>query len=272
MPEFSVITVNTFGLPMYVGWGRLGRLAVELNRLGPAAICVQEIQQSQYVARMKRCLPSYPYAVYQPHWYAPKGGLMTFSRLPLTGSAGFRPFPNRGRLLSIGWSDWTLQKGVLVAEADVSGQKMVVLNAHLQANYSATFGPNRLFGRIQLDQVRHLAELVCAQPADAVVIACGDYNFPRNTQMYRELISRTGFSDPLAEDPRPTYRAFPYLPARWNLSLDFVLYRAPELPGLWAEADIIPIEDTSATSPIRRFLTDHCALALRLAWDGGRET
>jgi endonuclease/exonuclease/phosphatase family metal-dependent hydrolase len=121
--------------------------------------------------------------------------------------------------------------------------------------------------RIQLDQVRHLAALVNQQPQDALVIVCGDFNFPRGTFLYDQLLSDSGLHDPLAEDPRPTYRPFPLLnKEKWAIPIDFVLVRAPDSRQLHYEADIIEIQDSSRMLRPQRFLTDHNALTLRAHW------
>ncbi len=56
MSEFSLLSLNTFGLPLYLGWERLGRMAQQLNRLSVTTICLQEIQQNAY-ARLVRAQP-----------------------------------------------------------------------------------------------------------------------------------------------------------------------------------------------------------------------
>jgi hypothetical protein len=68
--------------------------------------------------------------------------------------------------------------------------------------------------------------------------------------------------DPLADDPRPSYRPFPLVSSRWSLRLDFVLYRLPQGQDLDIKADILPLDHAPARSRFHQFLTDHCALTL----------
>ena len=70
----------------------------------------------------------------------------------------------------------------------------------------------------------------------------------------------------MADDPRPTYRPFGGIPAKWALPIDFVLVRPPSHIAVDMKADILPIEDSAALHPRRRFLSDHCALTLHLTW------
>lgn len=267
MPGFSLLTLNTFGVPFFLSMGRMIRLAAELERLGPTIICLQEIQQNVYIPLLRRYLQHYPQFAYQWGGLAPKGGLLTalHSSCP-PGESEFHPFPNRGRMLGIGFADWALQKGILTTQVEFEGQQIVVFNTHLHANYAGNWQPKNSLAQVQRDQVQFLAELARAQPAEAVVIVCGDFNFPRQTFLYDEMIASSGLTDPLAQDERPTYRPFPLVPSRWAVSLDFVLYRAPAREEFAACGDIIPVEDTAARLPFRRFLTDHRALTLDLSW------
>ena len=265
MPEFSLLTLNTFGVPFYISGRRIARLVNELNRLAPTVICLQEIQQNAYIPIVQHGLGEYPHLAFERKGLAPKGGLLTASR-SMPDHYKFFPFPNRGRWLGVGFSDWALYKGVLAVELEVEGRRVIVLNTHLHANYAGSWLPKNGFARIQHDQVQFLTEMVHAQPEDSLVVVCGDFNFPRKTFLYEELILQSGLIDPLADDLRPTYRPFPLVPSRWAISLDFVLYRAPHWKDLKIDADIIPIENSSARLPVQRFLTDHCALTLNANW------
>ena len=66
MNEFSLLSLNTFGIPFFLGWGRLARLASELDNNGTAIICLQEIQQNAYVSLLARSLTTFPHRVVMP--------------------------------------------------------------------------------------------------------------------------------------------------------------------------------------------------------------
>jgi endonuclease/exonuclease/phosphatase family metal-dependent hydrolase len=265
MALFSLISLNTFGVPFYLSSRRIKRLTAELERLAPTIVCLQEIQQNIYVPLLQQGLTAYPHSIFFRNRFAPKGGLFTasVSDCPLRQSTFF-PFPNQGRLLSIGFSDWALNKGVLLVELEVDGHCFVVMNTHLQANYMADWRRSNLQTQIQLDQVNYLVELVHEQPKDAWVIVCGDFNFPRQSPAYPQMISQSGLIDALASDPRPTYQPFPLVPGKWMTSLDYIFYRRPAGEDLEVRADILPVVYSSAQRPVQRFLTDHQALSLNI--------
>lgn len=266
MSEFSMLSLNTFGLPFFLGFGRLARLMRQLNHSPANVLCFQEIQQNSYLPLLKRGLTDYSHHIFERNRFAPKGGLYTASRVTLNAHQ-FIPYQNRGRMFSLGVADWALNKGVLLSQTQIGARRVIVMNTHLHANYAGNWDPDHVYAKIQRDQVMHLAELVNAQPQDALVIACGDFNFPRGTFLYDELLNSTGMYDPLAQDERPTYRPFRLLPARkWAIPIDFVLVRQPPWQALSLHADIHHIQDQNRPLPHQRFLTDHNALSLHVTW------
>ena len=264
--QFSLLSLNIFGIPFFLSWGRLVRLTKLLERLDPTVICLQEIQQNAYAPLLIQRLPTYPYQAIFPHIYAPKGGLGTFSRMPLIQQR-FEPYLDRGLRFFITFADWALFKGVLVVLLQVEGVDVFVLNTHLNANYSGDWHHKNPLALVQLRQVQKLSALLEEMPAEALIVLCGDLNFPRASFLYEELVSRNGLTDPLRDDPRPTYRPFPLVPASWKTSLDYILYRLPQGKDFNIQADILPVEDSSQKSALRRFLTDHCALTLNVGWN-----
>jgi len=261
--DFSLLSLNAFGIPFFLSWGRLARLADFLERLKPTVICLQEIQQNAYISRLDECLPSYPHRAIFPFIYAPKGGVGTFSRLPLDWRR-FSPYRDRGLRWLITFSDWALYKGVLVTRLTINGVEVLILNTHLNANYSGNWNPQNPLAKVQHRQIQQLTRLMEELPEEALIILCGDFNFPRSSYLYEKLISQNGLLDPLRDDPRPTYRPFPLVSFRWNISLDYLLLRIPEDLDCHYQADIVTLEDSNHKDSVRRFLTDHRALTLNI--------
>jgi endonuclease/exonuclease/phosphatase family metal-dependent hydrolase len=266
MGEFSLLSLNTFGLPLYLGWGRLRRMAGELNRLPVTAICLQEVAQNAYVSLIQRGLADYPHQLSERHHYAPKGGLALFSRLPFAGQR-FEVYQDRGAWHSISSIERAQQKGIQLASYEIENLSVFVLNTHMNANYFGVWHPANRLTQILHHQVQQLNQAIQFLPEEALVLVCGDLNFPRSSFLYEELIAHNNLLDPLAGDPRSSYRPFPLAPAKWNTSLDYVLARRPAGISFQVQADLVPIEDTSKQHPVQRFLTDHNALVLRVHWD-----
>ena len=241
-------------------------MAKVLNGFDVSMICLQEIQQNAYVPLMASNLKNFPYQAFENHVYAPKGGLMTFSRIPIK-SHSFIPYKDRGHWWSLGFADWALYKGVLITKVQIGKRELRVLNTHLHANYRGSWRQNNGFARIQHNQVNEVLSLVDSQPQEALVVLCGDFNFPRSAPPYQELLSRGNLVDPLAADGRPTYRPFPLVSSKWSMPLDYLLVRVPPRQEVQIIADILPIENVQARRLNQRFLTDHYALTLQIEWE-----
>ena len=263
--QFSLLSLNTFGIPFFLSWGRLVRLTKLLERLDPTVICLQEIQQNAYTPLLVRHLPTYYHRAIFPHIYAPKGGLGTFSRVPLIQQR-FEPYLDRGLRFFITFADWALFKGVLLTHLSVDGLDIFILNTHLNANYSGDWHLKNPLALVQRKQVQRISVLLEEMPAKALIILCGDFNFPRTSFLYEELVTQNRLIDPMRDDPRPTYRPFPLVPSSWKTSLDYILYRIPQDKVFNIQADILPMEDPKQKSTLKRFLTDHCALTLNIKW------
>ncbi len=266
MGEFSLLSLNTFGIPFFLSLGRLKRLARQLDQLPVTAICLQEVQQNEYAPLIKNGLTTFTNHIYQKHTYAPEGGLAVYSRLPAVQS-NFEVYRDRGRMFSIGFADWALYKGILSVTFDVNGMPVIVMNTHLNANYSGVWHPANPLAQVELSQVRQLSQAIGSSPEESLIIICGDMNFPRTSFLYEELVKENNLIDPLFEDLRPTYRPFPLVPLKWKVPLDFVLIRKPANRQVQFEAEIIEIEDKAKKYPVQRFLSDHNALMVSVNWE-----
>src|SRR4051794_33867273 len=212
MLSFSLITLNSFGVPAPSTRSRLYAVAQELNRMGADVICLQEMQMHAYRRLMIRACTSYDASFFEPFLHAPKGGLLTLSRLPIQESE-FTLFRERGLWYTPAIADWILHKGVLCTCLALGNLSVIVLNTHLTANYTANWSRQNRYARAEHKQLRHLAEIVREQSPEALVIVAGDFNTPRGSWLYEEFIAASGLTDPLAGDTRPTLRPPAAMPA-----------------------------------------------------------
>lgn len=269
MPTFSLITLNCFGVPVPSTRRRLLTLVRELNHRDDSMVCLQEVQARPYRALLSlACAPKYHYSAFEPFVHAPKGGLLTLSRLPFE-KVDFTLYRERGLWYTPAMADWLLHKGVLRAQARVGDVPVIVLNTHLSANYRGDWITNNQYARSERRQLEQLAEIVHAQPSEAVVIVVGDFNVPRASSMFQEFLAASGLSDPLAGDTRWTFRTSTGIPARFTLPIDFALLRAPDLPGITVQSDLCFREKVPFIGGGAGFLSDHCGVELRVSWKEG---
>lgn len=265
MSAFSLLTLNCFGVPTPVTNRRLRTIARELNRADYSVVCLQEVQLHAYRRRLSLACASYPASAHEPFLHAPKGGLLTLARAPLEGQT-FELYRERRVVTPLALMDWALHKGVLLTRLVVAGVPVVVLNTHLSANYRLDWRSGNPYARVERAQLLQLAEIVQAQPPEALVVVAGDFNFPRGCWLYDELLAASGMTDPLAGDARPTHRMPLGLPERLALPIDFTLLRLPPLPALRVTSDLRYREQASFEGGGSGYLSDHFGVEVRVSW------
>ncbi len=265
MPTFSLVTLNCFGVPTTSTRKRLLALARELNSEAHHVVCFQEVQSNPYRRLLVKACDSYPFSAFQPFLHAPKGGLLTLSRAPIT-SADFTMYEARGRWFSPAVADWILHKGILAARMQCDDLPVMILNTHLNANYRGDWHNHNHYTRHEHRQLLQLAKVAAAQSPDTLVIVAGDFNVPRGSWLYDEFIAASGMTDSMAGDVRPTYRASNLLPNHYAMPINFAFYRAPELPNLKVTGDLHFQDKISLGSGRSVHLSDHVAVRLELSW------
>ncbi len=265
MKTFSLLTFNCFGTPGIRTSARLGRLAQKLNQSSYSMVCLQEVQTNRYRSFLtSACGDQYPEQAYQPFIHAPKGGLMTLSQHPLVRQE-FILFQKRGLWYTPAVTDWILHKGILVTETRVADLPIIILNTHLTANYTADWRSTNIFARQERREIEQVAAVVNAQPTDALVIVCGDFNIPRGTWLYDLLLSSTDLVDPMRGDTRPTFRPFRGMGSRYAVAIDYALYRAPST--LKPEIDSrLRFQGTERINGRDMHISDHVGIETRLSW------
>jgi len=265
MGTFSLLTLNCFGGLALGTQARLRHLAQTLNSAAYSMVCLQEVQSNRYRALLARdCNTCYPAQVYQQFVHAPKGGLLTLSRLPID-QREFALFRNRGLWYTPAVMDWITHKGVLITHTHIDDLPIVIMNTHLTANYTGNWGRENVFAQKEHDELTQIAALVNAQPADRLVIVCGDFNVPRGTWLYDALIADAALIDPLTGDQRPTFRPYRGMGKHYGVPIDFTLYRAPAALALQVESDL-RFQDKVNIDGRPVHLSDHVGIATRFSW------
>jgi endonuclease/exonuclease/phosphatase family metal-dependent hydrolase len=265
MPAFSLLTFNTYGVPAPGTSARLRTLSHMLNEEAITVICLQEVQTHVY-RRLIQTTTNFPHSAYEPFVHCPKGGLLTLSRLPIN-SCEYVLFNERGLWYTPALADWILHKGMLVSRMAIGDLPVVVINTHLTANYMGNWGKGSLYAEHEYQQLLQLAELVQAQPLDALVIVAGDFNVPRGSWLYESFLSISRLKDPLQDNLEPTIRQRVGIPSRYFMPIDYVLFRSPPLPGCEVRSRFRFQEKVVLSNGRREHLSDHIAIELCLTWD-----
>lgn len=180
------------------------------------------------------------------------------------------PYAAQGPWLGPTLMDRLTGKGALIVRLACDGLPVVVINTHLLANYGADWRQGGSAARHQRRQLAQLAEIVRRQPADSLVLLAGDFNLPRGSWLYEEFVAESGMADPMAGDPRPTYRPFPGVPARYALPLDMVFVRVPAQLQASVEPRLCLDERVALVGGGRDYLSDHLGVQVTISWRARR--
>jgi len=261
--SFSLLTLNCFGALMPNTSRRLGALAQELEQRPHQVVCLQEIQLHKYQRLLVKACPSYSYPFYEPHLHCLKGGLLTLSRVPVL-SKSFEAYTERGLWYTPMLMDKILHKGMLIKRLTWAGVPMTIINTHILANYVGDWGRHGMYARVEKKQLQQLAMTVRNQAANSIVIVVGDFNIPRGSRLYYDLLAESGLQDPLAGDCRPTLRVPPGVPSQFSLPIDYALIRLPDSHRFTVKCELC-FTDKYSIKPRRwDYLSDHNGIEIVL--------
>jgi sphingomyelin phosphodiesterase 2 len=167
-----------------------------------------------------RRMRSFRRVSYRPGPFRPAGGLVTFSRWPVSGTA-FRRFgrPPRTPGVPLRSRFQARLKGALVTRLARPG--LCVINTHPVANYDGDWSEANRFYPLHRAEFAVLAHVVNEAGRRAVV--CGDFNVARESSLFGEFMAATGLADAFGGACPPTFRA-EYLPAGATPHcIDFIL-------------------------------------------------
>jgi len=244
---------------------RIRALGKALASVDADIVCLQEVGRWRYLPLLRVSDTTWPHMFATSYPYMPKGGVVAFSCLDVHESS-FQPFQERGRAASLHATERYQGKGILSMKLMMRERKIVVLNTHLSANYSAQWSYQNPYAKVERAQLREIAHFVQSIPNDTLVVVAGDLNVPRGSWLYEEFCTAANLFDPLAESVESTYRPLPGMPARAAQALDHILVRAPHDMPLTLHSELCFREPVWLAQKTRGYLSDHLGVRLTLRW------
>jgi len=218
----TIASLNTRGIPL-TGSQLAERYAVigaGFDAGDADVVCCQEVLTYWHLRRLVRRMRSFRQVSYRPGPFGPAGGLVTFSRRPVSGTA-FRRFGRPPRAPGVPlWVRFQARlKGALVTRLARPG--LCVINTHPLANHDGDWSKANRYYPLHRAQLAVLAQVVNEAAPRAVV--CGDFNVARESSLFGEFTAATGLADAFEGACPPTFRA-EYLPAGATPHcIDFIL-------------------------------------------------
>jgi sphingomyelin phosphodiesterase 2 len=218
----TIASLNTRGIPL-TGSQLAGRYAVigtGFDAGDADVVCCQEVFTYWHLRLLVRQMRSFRQVSYWRGAAGPGGGLVTFSRRPVSGTR-FRRFGQPPRTPGVPRTArfQARLKGALVTR--LAGPGLCVINTHPVANHDGDWSQANRYFPLHRAQFGVLARVVSEAGPRAVV--CGDFNLSRESSLFGEFMATTGLADAFAGTCPPTFRA-EYLPAGATTHcIDFIL-------------------------------------------------
>ena len=256
----TIASLNTRGIPL-TGSQLAGRYAVigAGFEAGDAdVVCCQEVFTYWHLRLLVRRMGSFRRVSYRPGPFGPYGGLVTFSRRPVPGTA-FRRFgrPPRAPGVPLGSRFQAGLKGALVTR--LARPELCVINTHPVANHDGDWSEANRYYPLHRAELAVLARVVTEAGPRAVV--CGDFNVSRDSSLFGEFMAATGLADAFGGECPATFRA-EYLPAGATPHcIDFIL-----------TAGEVTVESAALVFAEKKeplgYVSDHIGLRARLSLTG----
>ena len=222
--EISIVTLNCFYNPLSNNSFRIKSALLEIAKLKPDIICLQEVISPRQTNISREILKSLNYNLYYvPSLYFTKGGLIFATKFSL-GKCEFVKFKNQGKLLSLQITDRILAKGFQKIELNINSKKVSIYNTHIVSRYKNTSFEEKN------EQSKQLEELIKIINSDQSMykICFGDFNIQSHGDYYSHFIDKTDLIDSLGENQITFSSKNIHIKKRFNIDfdsrIDYVLY------------------------------------------------
>jgi hypothetical protein len=255
----AVVSLNTRGVaPIRSGLaGRYAAIGRALDTGDADVACFQEVLTWWHLRLLGRHLRSFRHVSFRPSLAGPAGGLVTFSRRPVSGT-GYRGFgmppeaPGISRATRLGGR----LKGALVTR--LAHPRLCVINTHLLANRDGDWSPEGRFWPLHRAQLAALGRVVSSAAEPAVV--CGDFNIDRDSSLFGAFLTGTMLADVFEGSCPATFRAEYLPPGATPHCIDFILTAA----GVTAETATMMFAGQERLPGGPGYVSDHIGLRASL--------
>jgi len=237
---------------------RYAAIGAEFEAGDADVVCVQEVFTYWHLRLLTRRMSSFRQVSYRPSAVGPAGGLVTFSRRPVSAPA-YRGFglPPRAPGLSALTRFEGGMKGALVTRLRGSG--LSVINTHLMANRDGDWSEANRYYPVHRAQLAALTRAIRAVPAPAVV--CGDFNVDRDSSLFAGFVISAGLADTFDGSCPATFRAEYLPPGATPHCIDFIL----ATDGGMAETARVLFTGKTPLPGGPGYLSDHLGLCATLS-------
>ncbi len=224
-------------------------------------IALQEVFTYPHLFLLKKLLPQYPYVIYQKFIYGPRGGLVLFSKIPLTRYS-YIDFEKKGVWWNKSITGPLTRKGVLIAK--LTDCPLYILNTHLTQNSDHDWDTtNRYASYLQNQLAQFVGIIRLLRGSMASILVAGDFNLPHDSVYYKEFLEAAKLVDPFKKETFSTYHQS-FLPEGEHLGRIDYIFTGSNGNLKVKKTDHI-FTDKMLIDGKLQYVSDHVGLKLRLS-------
>lgn len=236
---------------------RQKKIADALRSENADIIVLQEVHTYHFLNLLKNKLSSHPYVAFKPFIFGPRGGMVTFSKLPIKESE-YINFKKRGSLFNSSVISHIVRNGVLLCR--LKDTPMVVMNVHATPNLDHDHKRENRFEKYIEAQLSQIATLIKKFAEGSIVVVAGDLNTAKDEPNYNKFINDTSLKDLFADHLSPTQHQ-EFLPQHKKVKrIDYILVAASSSPVKNIKAVEIFTQKVKLRNGKKRYLSDHIGL------------
>jgi len=253
--RLSVVTFNTQGKPSFSKdtYKRFYKIAEKLNLEKVDIINLQEVFTYKHLEILKTGLRNFRYCIFEKFVIGPKGGLVTFSKIPLRKQKYVSCFPSafllKPRFIKYWLRNVATGKGILISKTK-SGVAFIV-NIHLATEQGSS---------CKSSQVTKLCRSMNLINNYRCLIMGGDFNIPKKSPFYGQLTTRLSARDVFKEYSCPTFHKEFLSRGESGHRLDYLLVKTNKLGVKIVDRKHIFIKKLISKNINKGFVSDHIGL------------
>lgn len=202
--QLSVLTFNTLGTPFFAPeiTKRYKRMAKLIDENNFDVVCLQEIFTYYHLLLFKKIMKRFSCVCYQKSIFGPRGGLVIFSKYPLSHREYVAySFPKAARAQFY----WKIAKQGMLS-CMIEDFSIRLITTHLSSDTEHNLTPeNRLYTLIA-NQLNEAADTINKYTKTGIpLILTGDFNIAKHSTLYQKFVKQAKVYDIFGNIDKPTY-------------------------------------------------------------------
>jgi len=222
MNKLTFASLNTYGgvFNIYDLTRRYKNIGYYFNCSKVDIIHFQEIFTYYHLFLLRQLLKSYLYCVYTKSSFGPKGGLVTFSRLPIQKINYFSYLRKHVPYFSRSLIEILTQRGILITT--LINHQLTLFNTHLTAVLNHNWSVSSKYYLELTAEINQFHQLIKKPNQAKSILISGDFNIAKKSQLYQQLTILPGLFDINKTDPKPTRHLEYALPGQKVNCVDYI--------------------------------------------------